>query len=165
MQDETSQATMSLMIRSGQITARTLRDAIRQILMKRDVLETRVRDSSTEKQTLRTLVRDGSEMTNIRVSRENIGDFEYIARKYDIDYSLKRDRSGEEPCYRVFFRARDWETLFNALEEYARRTELRRDRAEEPLSVQRQLERYRETARIRSRGERTRIPRYREELR
>ena len=96
---------------------------------------------------------------------ENIGDFEYIARKYDIDYSLKRDRSGEEPCYRVFFRARDWETLFNALEEYARRTELRRDRAEEPLSVQRQLERYRETARIRSRNERTRIPRYREELR
>ena len=161
MQDETSQATMSLMIRSGQITARTLRDAIRQILMKRDVLETRVRDSRTEKQTLRTLVRDGSEMTNIRVSRENIGDFEYIARKYDIDYSLKRDRSGEEP----FFRARDWETLFNALEEYARRTELRRDRAEEPLSVQRQLERYRETARIRSRNERTRIPRYREELR
>ena len=75
MQDETSQATMSLMIRSGQITARTLRDAIRQILMKRDVLETRVRDSRTEKQTLRTLVRDGSEMTNIRVSRENIGDF------------------------------------------------------------------------------------------
>ena len=40
-----------------------------------------------------------------------------------------------------------------------------RDRAEEPLSVQRQLERYRETARIRSRNERTRIPRYREELR
>ena len=150
MQDETSQATMSLMIRSGQITARTLRDAIRQILQKRSVLETQVRNSHTERQTLRTLVRDGSEMTNIRISRENIGDFETIARKYDIDYSLKRDRSGGEPCYRVFFRARDWETLFNALEEYSRLTELRRERAEEPLSV---------------RGERTRIPRYREELR
>lgn len=165
MQDETSQATMSLMIRSGQITARTLRDAIRQILQKRSVLETQVRNSHTERQTLRTLVRDGSEMTNIRISRENIGDFETIARKYDIDYSLKRDRSGEEPCYRVFFRARDWETLFNALEEYSRLTELRRERAEEPLSVREQLEQYRETARIRSRGERTRIPRYREELR
>ena len=106
-----------------------------------------------------------AELTNIPIDENNIGDFEKIAKKYDIDYSLKRDRSGEEPCYRVFFRARDWETLFNALEEYARRTELRRDRAEEPLSVQRQLERYRETARIRSRNERTRIPRYREELR
>lgn len=164
MQDETSQATMSLMIRSSRVTAQMLRDAIRQILSQRNVLEGRIRSEHTERQTLRTLVQQGSELTNVRISQENIADFQDIARRYGIDYSLKRDRSRDDPGYRVFFRARDWETLWSAMEEYLDRQQ-RQDRETEPVSVSRQLEQYRQQAEEHNRHEKTRIPRYREEVR
>ena len=45
--------------------------------------------------------------------------FERVARKYGIDYSLKKDSATTPPRYLVFFRARDVDVMTAAFKEYA----------------------------------------------
>ena len=48
----------------------------------------------------------------------NIRSFEKYARKYDIDYCLKKDRSAEPPKYYVFFKAKEVDSITAAFKEY-----------------------------------------------
>ena len=64
------------------------------------------------------MMKEGSQLTNIEITDNNIKSFEKIARKYGIDYSLKKDTAGEKPRYLVFFRARDADVMTAAFKEY-----------------------------------------------
>ena len=46
-----------------------------------------------------------SKLESIEVTENNIGDFLSTARKYDLDFALKRDKSTTPPTYHVFFSA------------------------------------------------------------
>ena len=59
-----------------------------------------------------------SKLDNIEVSEKNIGDFLKTARKYDIDYALKRDKNTAPPTYHVFFSAAKTEDFKRAFSEY-----------------------------------------------
>ena len=48
--------------------------------------------------------------------------FEKYARKYDIDYCLKKDRSAEPPKYYVFFKAKEVDSITAAFKEYTGQT-------------------------------------------
>ena len=59
-------------------------------------------------------------MTNIEITDNNIKSFDRIARKYGIDYSLKRAIDGENNRkYYVFFKAKDVDVMTAAFKEYA----------------------------------------------
>ena len=58
----------------------------------------------TGKQFLKRSVKAGAELSNIPVTEKNIKDFDRVARKYGIDYSLKRDKSKTPPEYLVFLK-------------------------------------------------------------
>ena len=60
-----------------------------------------------------------SKLDSIEVSDRNIGDFLKTARKYDVDFALKRDKSTEPPTYHVFFSAAKTEDFKKAFTEYA----------------------------------------------
>ena len=96
--------------------------------------------------------RQGSELTNIEITDGNIRSFARIARKYGMDYSLKKDRSEDPPRYLVFFRARDKNVMLAAFEEYAGRTQTK---AEKPSVRNRLLKAVSRSARHHQR-ERTR---------
>ena len=64
------------------------------------------------------MMESGSELSNIEITDNNIRSFEKIARKYRIQYSLKKDRSKEPPQYLVFFRAKDEAVMTAAFKEY-----------------------------------------------
>ena len=53
-----------------------------------------------------------------KVSDRNIGDFLKTARKYDVDFALKRDKSTQPPTYHVFFSAAKTENFKRAFSEY-----------------------------------------------
>lgn len=59
-----------------------------------------------------------SKLDSIEVSDRNIGDFLKTARKYDIDFALKRDKNTEPPTYHVFFSAAKTEDFKRAFSEY-----------------------------------------------
>ncbi|MFR5150302.1 MAG: PcfB family protein [Ruminococcus sp.] len=58
-------------------------------------------------------------MTNIEITDKNIKSFDRVARKYSIDYSLKKDSSTDPPRYLVFFKAKDVDVMTKAFQEYA----------------------------------------------
>jgi len=56
---------------------------------------------------LAKLEKSGVNLENIEITERNIGGFLGAARKYDINYALKRDKSTDPPTYYVFFETDD----------------------------------------------------------
>ena len=130
MQEEINQKTIAVSIKGAKVTAQTLKSALRGILRmlgrhRQNVRRQEAAYQGSEavvhrgKQTLRDLQREGRELSNIEITDENIRSFERYARKYGVDYALKKDRAAEPPRYFVFFRARDEKTMEAAFKEYA----------------------------------------------
>ena len=61
-----------------------------------------------------------------------------MAKKYGIDFSLKRDKSVDPPRYFVFFKARDVDVMTAAFREYAG-VELKKKQVKKP-SVRKKLQ-------------------------
>lgn len=58
-------------------------------------------------------------MQNIEITDKNIRSFQSFARKYGVDYALKKDTSSQPPRYLVFFKARDTDALTAAFREFS----------------------------------------------
>ena len=94
------------------------------------------------KQSVKKLVQQDKGVTNIEITDKNIKDFERIARKYGVDFALKKDKTGEIPKYLVFFKARDADALTAAFKEFTAKT----DRKKERPSVLKKLRKFKEVA-------------------
>lgn len=112
---------MGLIINGGKISARILKQSL--ILLLRE-MEQNVRRKQHQnvkaygKQSMRSLQGQNTELTNIEITDKNIRSFERYARKYGIDYALKKDKQSEPPRYVVFFKGRDVDTMKAAFKEY-----------------------------------------------
>ena len=58
-------------------------------------------------------------LESIEITENNIGSFLDTARKFDIDYALKRDSTTAPPTYHVFFTTGNSENFRKAFAEYA----------------------------------------------
>ncbi len=63
--------------------------------------------------------KSNSKLDSIEVNNSNIGDFLNTARKYDVDFALKKDKSTNPPTYHVFFSAGRSDNFQKAFSEYA----------------------------------------------
>jgi hypothetical protein len=71
------------------------------------------------KQSIHTLSKQGASLSNIEVTGDNIGSFRRTARKYNVDFALKRDDSETPPKWLVFFKAKDADAMTAAFKEYS----------------------------------------------
>ena len=55
---------------------------------------------------MKHLVRQGVGVSNIEITDGNIKSFEKVARKYGIDFALKKDVSTQPPRYLAFSRVK-----------------------------------------------------------
>ena len=60
-------------------------------------------------------------VSNIEITDENIKAFEATAKKYGIDFALKKDRSTSPPRHLVFFKGRDADVLKAAFDEFSKK--------------------------------------------
>ena len=74
-----------------------------------------------EKVTVKELAKQNAGMVNIEITDKNIKSFERYARKYGINYALKKDKSKEPPVYLVFFKGRDQDALNAAFREFSQK--------------------------------------------
>ena len=133
MQDEVNEKTVSLCIRGGKITAQLLKAAMRKALAQMEQekakqkqqskvqkqQDDRTKDKSYRgKQTMEKLMRQNVQLSNIEITDGNIKSFERVAKKYSIDFSLKKDVTADLPRYYVFFKARDADVMTAAFKEY-----------------------------------------------
>lgn len=119
MQEEVRDKSVALVVRVGKsgmkLTADMLKWAIRQYLA-----QSRNPAVHHGKQTVKQLVRQGAGVQNIEITDKNIKSFEQVARKYGVDYALKKDSANGR--YLVFFKARDADALNAAFAEYTAKT-------------------------------------------
>lgn len=122
MQEETTQKTISLVIKGGKIDAQILKASLKFFLNQAQKQKSKgqaKKDIPVKgKQTLKELSAQGGKLTNIQVTEKNIGSFDRVARKYCIDYALKKDKTVSPPTYYVFFRAKDLDVMTAAFKEY-----------------------------------------------
>ena len=71
------------------------------------------------KQTLKQLMKQNTGVSNIEITKENIKAFESTAKKYGIDFALKKDATETPPRYLVFFKGRDADALTAAFKEFS----------------------------------------------
>ena len=86
-------------------------------------------------ESIKQLVEQNQGVSSIEVSDKNIKAFERVARKYGIDFALKKVRANDKTKYMVFFKARDADALNAAFEEFSAKT----DKTKERPSVLEQL--------------------------
>ena len=111
MQEEIENRSITLAINTAKLTARVLKEAMEKYLasQKQKSREkklggpVRVRG----KQSVRQLVGQDQGVSSVEITDQNIKSFERTARKYGVDFALKKDRSVSPPKYLVFFKARD----------------------------------------------------------
>lgn len=92
------------------------------------------------KQSVKRLVRGGSKLTNIEITDQNIKSFSKTARKYSVDFALKKDSSSEIPKYFVFFKAKDVDVMTAAFKEF---THNQLNKSEKP-TIREQLKKHME---------------------
>lgn len=152
MQEEVNEKTIALCIKGGKITADILKAAMRKYLQEmekekaKSQQKTQMRkEQKTQvvkrgKQSIKSMLDKGSELSNIEITDNNIRSFERVARKYGIDYSLKRDKSTDPPKYLVFFRAKDADVMTAAFKEYSGITLQKSKRKSIKLRLQKAIE-------------------------
>ena len=146
MQEEVESRTVTLAITTTKMTAKVLKQAISKYLAHRKEKKMeKARAGPVKpcgKQSVKQLVGQNQGVTNIEITDKNIKDFERIARKYGVDFALKKDKTGDIPKYLVFFKARDADALTQEFKEYTAKTDRKKDR----LSVLHKLRRFKEQA-------------------
>lgn len=87
MQEEVTRKTIALAIKAAKLDGKMLQAALRKLLQ----LYRKARDTPHHgKQTLKQLMRHGTGVSNIEITDANIKAFESTAKKYGIDFALKR---------------------------------------------------------------------------
>lgn len=130
MQDEVRDKSVALVIRmgknGGKLTADLLKWAIRQY-------QRQANEPQHGKQSVKSLVGQGDGVQNIEITDKNIKSFERVARKYGVDFALKKDPA--QGRYLVFFKARDADALNAAFAEYTAKT-LNREKGKSSIKKQ-----------------------------
>ena len=129
MQEEVESRTVTLIINTTKMTANVLKSAISKYMnYRKSKKQDHAPVKPQGKQTLKQLVEQNQGISGIEITDKNIKDFERVARKYGVDFALKKDRSSEKPKYMVFFKARDADALTMAFKEYTSKTDRKKER-------------------------------------
>ena len=138
MQEEVENRTLTLIVSGTKFTGRLFKAAISKYMAHRrekKLEKQRSRDSPVTpkgKQTVKQLIGQNQGVSNIEINDPSIRDFERIARKYGVDYAVKKDRSTSPPKYLIFFKGRDADALTAAFSEYTQKKVKKADRSERP---------------------------------
>lgn len=130
MQEEVTNKTVTFVVQTTKFSANIVRQMMEKYLRSmeknRDQRKARKQQAKLEKKRqppqgrirIKELAKQNAGMVNIEITDKNIKSFERYARKYGINYALKKDKTKEPPVYLVFFKARDQDAINSAFREY-----------------------------------------------
>ena len=140
MQEEIENKSITLIINCTKFTGRVLKSAISKYLAHRSAkhrekkmdrkAKRRERQAGNVvhrgKQTVKQLVAQNQGVSTMDVVDKDMRDFQRVARKYGVDYAVKRSK-GEPDKYLVFFKARDNDALIAAFNEFTQKREYKKE--------------------------------------
>lgn len=125
MQEEVENRAVTLIISGSKLTGRVLKAAFEKYLARQKAQKQKLEAAKDVKpqgkQTVQELVGQNAGVANIEITDKNIRSFDRVARKYGVDYAVKKDRTVSPPKYLVFFKARDADALTAAFTEYSKK--------------------------------------------
>ncbi len=131
--------TVDITIQTAKITSDILQSALQEFL--------RGKSKKHGKMSMRQLENKcGGKLESIEVTDNNIRDFLGVAKKYDVDFSLKRDKSTDPATYHVFFQANKADNLKRAFSEYANKKSKQIAAQKAPYNRQKTIEKAAEIA-------------------
>ena len=113
MQEEVEQKTFNIVVSTTKLTARTILNAGKAAIQQQQA------KMAGGKQSVRMLLRQNRGVSSVEIDKTNIRGFERYAKKYGIDYAIRKDNSEMPPRYLVFFKAPDVEAFNAAFREYS----------------------------------------------
>ena len=120
MQEDIENRTVNLAVVTTKLTARTVIAVVLVYLRHRDKAQARKLNTVPEgKQSVKDLLRQKQGVNSIDISSTDLKGFESIARKYGIDYAVRKDRSVDPPKYLVFFKGKEADVMNAAFNEYS----------------------------------------------
>ena len=148
MQEEVTQKTIALVIKTAKLDANVLKAAMRMYLNHR-----RQKAQKTHgKTSVKKLVGEGVGVLSIEVTDGNIKSFERVARKYYVNFAIKKDKTTDPPKYVVFFKGRYADAVAQAFKKFVYGNEKRKGRT----SVREKLKRFRDAVSQNKNRERSR---------
>ena len=139
MQEEITGKAVALIVDGTKMSEQMLEKALQKFL---EAQKNKSPKMHRGKQTLKQLAGQNAGLANIEISDRNIKAFTHVAKKYHVDFALKKDTSGEQPRYLVFFKSRDADAITAAFQEFASRKMSR----EEKPSIRERLAQAKEQA-------------------
>ncbi len=119
MQEEVTQKTIALSMKTGKLTAQVLQAALKKYLQHRAKSKNTLHHSQ---QSLKQLKKHGVALSNIEITEANIGAFKPCAKKYGVDFTLRKDKTTQPPHYVVIFKSKDADNLEQAFREFTAKT-------------------------------------------
>ena len=142
MQEEVSKKSVALTVNASKFTAKVLYMALKAYLEKN-----RLRKQEKHgKMSVKKLVGQGKGASTIEINDKNIVDFIRIAKKYRVDFAVKRDDTYKDEAgnnkYLIFFKGNDTDVITQAFKEYVCTVEKKRNRQ----SIKCKIKKYKEKA-------------------
>ena len=116
MQEEVTGKTVALIVDGAKMSEQVFEKAVKKFL--EEVQKSRQPKIYRGKQTLKQLAGQNAGLANIEISDRNIKAFTHVAKKYHVDFALKKDTAAEQPRYLVFFKSRDADAITAAFQEF-----------------------------------------------
>ena len=144
MQEEVENRTVNLAISTTKLTFRTIVNGYN--AWKRHN-QSKVAQKTAQlpigKQSIKELIGQNQGVSSIPIEKTDLKGFEQVARKYGVDYAVKKDRSSSPPKYLIFFKGRDADALTAAFTEYTNKKVKKATKTERP-SVLAKLNQFKE---------------------
>ena len=137
MQEENNRKMIVLTVTATKITSRLLAKVLAGVVKGIYKKATGPRHG---KQTVKQLARQNSGMKDIEITEKNIKSFERVARKYKVDFALKKDKTQDPPRWLVFFKGRDADAITAAFKEFSRKQMKREERPSLRETLQKMVE-------------------------
>ena len=115
MQEEVTGKSVALIVDGARMSEQVLEKAINAYLDARKNQQPKIYHG---KQSLKQLARQNAGLANIEITEKNIKAFTQVAKKYHVDFALKKDTTAEQPRYLVFFKSRDADAITAAFQEF-----------------------------------------------
>ena len=138
MEEEVNQRVATMIVSTSKMSAGVLARAMQKFLanehqaINRHAIE-RQNEKAQEhgKIKFKDLMAQNTGTEDLPIKKYNIHTFDKVAKKYNIDYAIKKDSSGDIPKYFIFFKSRDRASMTLAFKEFMKKNE--EERLKKPM--------------------------------
>ena len=119
MQEEVTRGAVTLIVDGAKLSEQVFEKTVKKFL--EEIQKSQKPKIYRGRQSLKQLASQNAGLANIEISDKNIKAFSRVAKKYHVDFALKKDTAAEQPRYLVFFKSRDADAITAAFQEFASR--------------------------------------------